>query len=40
MIWKKQNLGQKRDNGLMQVEYDAMDQFYATLDGQLTRRTN
>ena len=40
MIWKKQNLGQKRDNGLMQVEYDAMDQFYAVLGGQLTKRTN
>ncbi len=33
MIWKKQNLGQKRDNGLMQVEYDAMDRFYALVEG-------
>jgi len=38
MIWKKQNLGQKRDNGLMQVEYDAMDQFHALLDGQPANR--
>ncbi len=33
MLWKKQNLGQKRDNGLMHVEYDSMDQYYALLDG-------
>jgi len=34
MIWNKQNIGQKRDNGLMHVEYNAMDQYYALLDGE------
>lgn len=33
MLWKKQNLGQKRDNGLMHVQHDSLDQFYALLDG-------
>lgn len=33
MLWKKQNLGQKRDNGLMHVNFDPMDQFYALVNG-------
>lgn len=33
LIWNKQNIGQKQDNGLMQVQHDAFDQMLALLDG-------
>lgn len=32
MLWNKQNIGQKRDNGLMNVQYNATDRFLALLD--------
>jgi hypothetical protein len=32
LIWNKRNIGQKRDNGLMQVDYDSMDGVYTLLD--------
>ncbi len=35
LIWRKQNIGKKSDNGLMQVEYDAMDNLYSMLDSSL-----
>ena len=35
LIWNKRNIGQKRDNGLMQVDYDRMDGFYTLLDAAL-----
>ena len=35
LVWNKQNIGQKSDNGLMQVEYDPMDSFYSMLDAAL-----
>jgi hypothetical protein len=34
IVWNRQNLGQKHDNGLMHVEFDAVDQYYALLDGR------
>ena len=35
LIWNKRNIGQKRDNGLMQVDYDSMDGAYSLLDHAL-----
>jgi WD40 repeat protein len=35
LIWNKRNIGEKRDNGLMQVDYDSMDGFYTLLDHAL-----
>jgi|GEM_PF-1681681 len=35
MLWNKQNLGQKRDNGLMNVQYDAADRVFALLDATI-----
>jgi hypothetical protein len=32
LIWNKQNLGKKEDNGLMHVRYNALDEFHAMLD--------
>jgi len=32
LIWDKQNIGQKHDNGLMHVQYDAMDELFTLLD--------
>jgi WD40 repeat protein len=32
MLWNKQNVGQKQDNGLMHVQYDATDRFLALMD--------
>jgi WD40 repeat protein len=32
MLWNKQNVGQKPDNGLMRVRYDATDRFLALMD--------
>ncbi len=31
LIWNKRNIGQKRDNGLMQVEYGPTDELYSLL---------
>ncbi len=31
MLWNKQNVGQKQDNGLMHVRYDATDRFLALM---------
>ncbi|MCO6413549.1 MAG: WD40 repeat domain-containing protein [Thiogranum sp.] len=38
LIWDKQNIGQKHDNGLMQVQYGAIDQVLALLDSGSTYR--
>ncbi len=36
LIWNKQNVGKKSDNGLMQVEYDdGLDNLYSMLDSSL-----
>jgi WD40 repeat protein len=32
LIWNKRNIGKKQDNGLMQVQYDTLDQWYTGLD--------
>jgi WD40 repeat protein len=32
LIWNKRNVGQKQENGLMQVEYDSTDTLYSLLD--------
>ncbi len=32
LVWNKQNIGQKQNNGLMQVRYDAVDELFALLD--------
>ena len=32
ILWNKTNIGQKHDNGLMQVQHDAMDELFALLD--------
>jgi WD40 repeat protein len=32
MLWNKQNIGQKQDNGLMHVQYDATERFLALMD--------
>ncbi|MGB5406436.1 MAG: hypothetical protein WBN43_06535, partial [Thiogranum sp.] len=32
LIWNKRNIGKKQDNGLMQVQYDTLDQLYTVLD--------
>jgi hypothetical protein len=32
MLWNKQNVGRKRDNGLMHVQYNATDRFLALMD--------
>jgi WD40 repeat protein len=32
LLWNKQNLGQKRDNGLMQVQYDMTERLFALIE--------
>jgi len=32
LVWNKTNLGQKQDNGLMRVQYDALDELFTLLD--------
>lgn len=36
LIWNKRNIGEKRDNGLMQVEYTGTDHLYTRLDSALS----
>jgi WD40 repeat protein len=32
LIWNKRNIGKKQDNGLLQVQYDTLEQLYTRLD--------